>query len=270
MSNNRPFLKWPGGKYRLLNTIYQVLPTKGKCLIEPFVGSGAVFLNSHYERYILNDANLDLITLYRILQLEGTSFIRYCSRYFVNRYNTEQHYYMLRKRFNGSTDPRERSALFLYLNRHGFNGLCRYNMGKGEFNVPFGRYKKPYFPQKEMLYFYEKSQCAVFIDGDFRHAFQHAHRGSVVYCDPPYVPLSLTAHFTQYQRGGFSMEQQQSLAGLARASRLKGIPVLISNHSQEITRVLYQGAEITEFEVRRFISCQPNNRKKVKELLALF
>lgn len=269
MRNHRPFLKWPGGKYRLLQSIQALLP-KGKCLIEPFVGSGAVFLNSSYDRYILNDANIDLIRLYQILQREGESFIQYCSRYFVTRYNTEQKYYLLRTRFNASCDPYERSALFLYLNRHGFNGLCRYNAGKQEFNVPFGRYKKPYFPAEEMRYFHEKSQQVIFTAEDFTKTFKRAKRGSVIYCDPPYVPLSTTAYFTQYQGGGFSMEQQQILADLAKIFVCKGIPVLISNHSQPVTHALYQGADITELEVRRSISCQANNRNKAKELLALF
>lgn len=273
MPHHKPFLKWPGGKYRLMQNIQALLP-KGKCLIEPFVGAGAVFLNSQYDRYVLNDLNVDLITLYQILQNEGASFIQYCSRYFVMRNNTSQKYYLLRKRFNETEDPVERSALFLYLNRHGFNGLCRYNMGKRAgkkaFNVPFGRYKKPYFPEKEMFYFHEKSQQVVFKSQDFTEMFKRVNPGSVMYCDPPYVPLSTTAYFTQYQGTGFSMEQQKVLANLARGIAAKGIPVLISNHSQPLTKAMYQGASITEFEVQRLMSCQPNNRKKAKELLALF
>lgn len=269
MSYIRPFLKWPGGKYRLLNAIHKILPN-GKCLIEPFVGSGAVFLNSSYDRYILNDANADLITLYQILQKEGESFIQQCVRYFTPRHNTEKQYYALRTRFNRSKDPHERSILFLYLNRHGFNGLCRYNLNKKEFNVPFGRYKKPYFPEKEMHHFYEKSQKAMFTTGDFTQALKNAKKGSVVYCDPPYVPLSNTACFTRYHGVGFNMEQHQLLAVVSRKLIAKGIPVLISNHSHETIHTLYRGAEITELEVMRFISCQANNRKSVKEVLALF
>jgi len=269
MTNSRPFLKWPGGKYRLIKPISELLP-KGKHLIEPFTGSGAVFLNSDYDQYILNDLNKDLIILYKILQNEGIEFIEYCKQYFVARYNTERNYYRLRTKFNASIDSKQRSALFLYLNRHGFNGLCRYNAGKGEFNVPFGRYVKPYFPEKEMLYFYEKAKRAIFICEDFTESLKRAKRGSVVYCDPPYVPLSATANFTQYQGAGFSMHQQQILADMARALAFKGIPVLISNHSHALTHEMYKGAKITEFEVRRLISCQAHNRQKAKELLALF
>lgn len=269
MSNCRPFLKWPGGKYRLLGSIDKCLP-KGKQLIEPFVGAGAVFLNTDYAHYILNDINTDLINLYQILQKDGLTFIDYCKQYFKPRYNTEKSYYRLRDQFNASDDLYQRSALFLYLNRHGFNGLCRYNMGKKEFNVPFGRYLKPYFPEKEMVHFYEKAQYALFVCEDFSETLKRAKKESVVYCDPPYVPLSFTANFTRYHAEGFSMEQQQQLADLAKALALKGIPVLISNHSHDLTHGMYQGAHVTEFEVKRLISCQANNRQMVKELLALF
>ena len=268
-AGHRPFLKWLGGKYRLMRHIHALLP-KADCLIEPFVGSGAVFLNSDYERYILNDANIDLITLYKILQCEGMAFIQYCRQYFSGVYNTEENYYRLRTQFNASKDPHERSALFLYLNRHGFNGLCRYNAGKGEFNVPFGSYVKPYFPEKEMVYFHVKSTQVVFTSEDFSCTLKRAKPGSVVYCDPPYVPLSATANFTKYQGAGFGMEQQQMLADLARMLSAKGIPVLISNHNQAATKKLYQGAKMAVFDVRRSISCQTDNRQKVKELLALF
>lgn len=269
MSKCRPFLKWPGGKYRLLGPIDQCLP-KGKQLIEPFVGAGAVFLNTDYAHYILNDINADLINLYKILQKDGLEFITYCKQYFKTRFNTEKNYYRLREQFNESQDLYQRSALFLYLNRHGFNGLCRYNMGKKEFNVPFGQYLKPYFPEKEMKYFHEKAQRAIFVSEDFSDTLKRAKKESVVYCDPPYVPLSETAKFTSYHVSGFSMQQQQQLADLARSLALKGIPVLISNHNHALTQSLYAGAKITELEVRRLISCQADKRQNVSELLALF
>lgn len=138
----RPFLKWPGGKFRLIDRIRDYLP-KGQQLIEPFLGSAAVFLNTNYDHYLLNDKNWDVISLYRILQKEGHHFIEACRPMFSKKNNTDKRYYFLRKHFNQCQDLQERAALFLYLNRHGYNGLCRYNARKGEFNVPFGRYKKP-------------------------------------------------------------------------------------------------------------------------------
>jgi DNA adenine methylase len=97
-----------------------------------------------------------------------------------------------------------------------------------------------------------------------------AKRGSVVYCDPPYVPLNNSANFTQYRSGGFSLVEQQTLATLAKKLSRKGIPVLVSNHSNAFTHQLYEGAAIEEFSVQRYISCKVENRSKVLELLALY
>jgi DNA adenine methylase len=265
----RPFLKWPGGKYRLLEQIHSWLPS-GKELVEPFVGSGAVFLNTTFEHCLLNDANPDLITLYRVLQQEGHSFIEICRSFFTKKLNSKESYYRLRARFNACRDPIERSALFLYLNRHGYNGLCRYNAQKNEFNVPFGQYVKPYFPEKEMVYFYEKAKRVTFVCEDFAKTMQRAKKGSVIYCDPPYVPLNSTACFTAYRGSGFSLTEQEKLALLAKKLSAKGIPVLLSNHSNHFTNSVYQGALIKKFMVQRFISCRAVNRTSVQELLAFY
>ena len=166
--NIRPFLKWPGGKYRLLPRIRKALQP-GKRLVEPFVGSGAVFLNTDYDTYLLADANPDLIGLYRQLLEEGPSFIRYCRRFFDGRHNNGENYYAYRDEFNETRNARRKSALFLYLNRHGYNGLCRYN-GKGGFNTPFGRYDKPYFPEKEMQAFAARAQSTTLLQAHFHES----------------------------------------------------------------------------------------------------
>lgn len=267
-SGVRPFLKWAGGKFSLTERILALLPPR-RTLVEPFVGSGAVFLNSDYRRYVLNDINADLITLYRILQAEGPTFIGDARRYFNARHNAPETYYRLRARFNGSRDPYERSLLFLYLNRHGYNGLCRYNRSGG-FNVPFGRYKAPYFPEKEMQHFHAKSRHATFTCNPYPVTFARARKGQAVYCDPPYVPLSQTANFTDYAASGFSMEDQRSLGGIARRAARRGIPVLISNHDTPLTREIYGTARITSVEVRRTISRDGANRGHARELMALF
>ena len=122
----RPFLKWAGNKYRIVERVKACLPT-GKRLIEPFVGSGAVFLNTGYPRYLLADSNKDLIDLYQHLKKDGPTFIEECRRLFRRANNTAEAYYRLRAEFNACTDTRRRAVLFVYLNRHGYNGLCRYN-----------------------------------------------------------------------------------------------------------------------------------------------
>jgi len=264
----KPFLKWPGGKYRILEQIKRKLPA-GQRLIEPFVGSGAVFLNTEYPQYILSDINEDLINLYTVLQREGEAFIQYCAGLFIPENNQESQYYRLREEFNNTTDAFRKAALFVYLNKHGYNGLCRYN-ASGGFNVPFGRYAKPYFPEKEMRYFYLKSQNAVIEHRDFRETMRLAQPGDVVYCDPPYVPLSATANFTAYSAGGFGEKEQMELADLARTLAHRGVTVVISNHRTEFIIAAYEEAVIETFEVRRFISCDGANRNKVGELLAVF
>ncbi len=264
----RPFLKWAGGKYRLLDAIEQHLPPGGR-LVEPFVGSGALFVNGHFNSYQLCDSNPDLIELYRHLKREGERFIRDCSRLFAAEYNSGEAYYRLREEFNASDDKRRRSQLFLYLNRHGYNGLCRYN-SRHAFNVPFGHYKRPYFPAKEMQHFHQHAHRARFAVRDFSSTLKGCRPGDVVYCDPPYVPLSHSSSFTNYSGDGFLPRQQEQLAQLARACAAKGVSVLISNHDTPYTRTLYADAEITHLNVRRNISCKIEERVEVGELLALF
>ncbi len=264
----RPFLKWPGGKFRTLKHIHPVLPS-GKRLVEPFVGSGALFLNSDYQRYFLNDINPDLINLFNTLKTQPDEFIRRARYYFASRFNTKEEYYRLRRVFNVERDAFKRSLLFLYLNRHAYNGLCRYNR-RGEFNVPFGQYKKPYFPAVELQHFAAKAQRASFSCLPFEKFLQQIRLGDVVYCDPPYVPLSKTANFTAYSQQGFSLAEQEKLAECAKVLSAKKIPVLISNHDTDFTRALYQGAELNYFPVRRLISCQSETRGQVQELLAVY
>lgn len=265
----RPFLKWAGNKFRIIDRVKKELPT-GKCLIEPFAGSAAVFLNTDYERYIINDNNPDLINLYNLLKKDGDAFIKKCRHYFSEKYNTEEQYYKLRDQFNSTNDEYKRAVLFVYLNRHGYNGLCRYNL-KGGYNVPFGRYKAPYFPEKEMLVFHEKAQNAEFVLSSFEEVIKSAKKGDVIYCDPPYVPLSSSANFTSYSTGGFNLDKQEQLAELAKQTSARGIPILISNHNTAFTRKAYDKAnKITRFHVQRFISCNGKKRGTAGELLALF
>ncbi|MDH5572619.1 MAG: Dam family site-specific DNA-(adenine-N6)-methyltransferase [Gammaproteobacteria bacterium] len=264
----RPFLKWAGNKYRIIDRIKKLLPT-GKRLIEPFVGSAAVFLNTDYPSYLLCDNNPDLINLYNLLKKDGDKFIRYCQPYFNGQYNNAESYYALRDKFNTSKNLRQKAALFIYLNRHGYNGLCRYNQSGG-YNVPFGRYVHPYFPAKEMRAFHHKAQNAEFKICPFEDTINNAQKGDVIYCDPPYAPLTSSADFTNYSPGGFNIEQQTKLAQLAQYTATKNIPVLLSNHDTDFTRKVYKQANKQYFNVRRYISCNGEKRDHAGEILALF
>lgn len=198
---SKPFLKWAGGKAKLVPFIQNNFPKQPrKRLIEPFAGSAALSLAVDFDTYLLNDSNADLINLYRVLKQEKQGFIAYARSFFTPESNQENRFYALREQFNQSQDTAERSALFVYLNRHAFNGLCRYN-SKGGFNVPFGRYAAPYFPEAEMLGFIQKSDRIELLCGDFQTALDGANDDDMVYCDPPYVPLSETASFTAYAKG---------------------------------------------------------------------
>jgi len=263
-----PFLKWAGGKRKILDKILAVLP-KGKCLIEPFCGSATVFLNTQYKKNIVADTNNDVINIFKQLKKDPEQFIPYCDRLFIPPNNDSEQYYEFRKQFNETDDPRLRASLFLYMNKHGYNGLCRYN-SSGGFNVPFGKYKKVRFPEDYLLEFAEKSQSAEFFTQDFESSFSMAKKGDVFYCDPPYVPLNASNSSFRYVEKIFSMEQQEKLALLAEKTAKKGIPVLISNHYTDFTKEIYKNAELTTFSVQRYISCKGDKREKAQEVLALF
>ncbi len=268
MIKTKPFLKWAGNKFRCIDTILNAFPEAPR-LIEPFAGSAAIFMNADYAHYLLAEGNADLVFLFYYLQREGKEFIDYCSSFFSSTYNNSQSYYSFREQFNSSDDPRLKAALFLYLNRHGYNGLCRYNQ-QGFYNVPFGTYKKPYFPREEMNYFHQKSQNAQFIHADFRQTFLQAQPGDLIYCDPPYVPLTASANFSSYTTKKFTEQDQIDLASLAVASAAQGITVIISNHDTAFTRHYYRKSRIISFAVSRLISCKGNKRVAVQELVAIF
>jgi DNA adenine methylase len=285
----KAFLKWPGGKRLLVPHILsrcsnqdllsiQTTPQTQNTWVEPFVGSGSVFLKTNYARYILNDLNSDLISVYRCLQTDGAYFIAACQKLFCAKYNQEKYYYHFRENFNQSNHPEERAILFVYLNRHGYNGLVRYNQSRNFLNVPFGRYEKPYFPKAEMEFFYEKlthHRVELFCL-DFKLFLKkiktRANSNWDIYCDPPYVPCSASAKFTQYYTNAFGLPEQSYLAQWAKKTTAqKKATVLISNHDLEITRKLYADASGMDYMmVGRNISCQGSTRKRVSELLAYY
>jgi len=266
-AKHRSFLKWAGGKFRVMDEINRLLPKRKSCLVEPFVGAGSVFLNTHFERYILADINPDLINLFNIVKADVDVYIKALKPIFFHPdANSAAYYYARRDEFNRSQDIFERSVLFVYLNRFGFNGLCRYN-ARNEFNVPFGSYKTHYFPEAELRFFAQKAQSAVFICQDFHRTFEMVDEHCAVYCDPPYAPLMQDSNFTHYAGTGFSLEDQKALAELAQKSSQI---VLISNHDTKFTREIYRDAKCRKLRVQRSISQTPQKRLKVSELIAVF
>jgi DNA adenine methylase len=264
----RPPLKWAGSKYRILSEIIKRLP-KGVRFIEPFAGSAAVALNTDYNEYLINDLNKDLINFYTSIQNNVDEFIETSKKLFSDNRNQENAFYLLRDIFNQTTDNVLKASIFLYINKHGYNGLCRYN-ASGGLNVPFGKYKSPYFPENEIRRFATKLAFAKFTSVDFEKILKKAKSGDVIYCDPPYVPLSNTSNFTAYSAGGFGFKQQERLAELSLQLSQRGIPVIISNHYTSLTKVLYKDARKYKVDVRRLISCDGKNRNIAKEVIAVY
>ena len=269
----KPFLKWAGNKFRVLPELLPLIGTPRR-YIEPFSGSTAVALNVDAEEYVLNDINKDLINLYRYLtNPNDDSFLKYCDELFRPENNDKEEYLAFRELFNNSTDTFERSRLFVYLNRHCFNGLTRYN-SKGGFNVPFGKMKNPKCPVNEMMafrmYYLQKNHRFVSTSFEDSALYENVGSGDVVYFDPPYVPASETASFTDYAKEGFTYDQQVQLAELAESLSNRGAKVIISNHDVPTTRELYKNAEIHSLEVTRSISAKGSSRKKAKELIAVY
>ncbi len=159
-------LKWAGNKTAIMSELKKHLPA-GPRLVEPFAGSCAVMMETDYPSYLVADINPDLINLYKKVAADCESFISR-ARVLFEIANREVAYYNIRQEFNYSTEITDfmKAVYFLYLNRHGYRGLCRYNKS-GHFNIPYGNYKNPYFPEKEIRAFAEKAQRATFICASF-------------------------------------------------------------------------------------------------------
>lgn len=266
----RPFLKWAGGKYSMLPDLYQVIPA-GMRLIEPFVGGGSVFLNSDkHACFLLADVNTDLINLYQMLAVVPDTVIRH-ARVMFDHLNDAESYTALREEFNAQVmDGPERAAAFLFLNRHCFNGLIRYNRNN-QFNVGWGKYPSPYFPEEEIRAFTEMAHNCVFMAAGFRRTLALAGEGDVVYCDPPYEPMPGTAGFTNYAADGFTWDDHIALAECCVAAHQRGARVVIGNSTAPRVIDLYSqhGFEIHHISARRSISSKGSTRETAKDLVAI-
>ncbi|EFD0645988.1 Dam family site-specific DNA-(adenine-N6)-methyltransferase [Escherichia coli] len=265
----RSIFKWAGGKFGVLEQIFRYLP-EGKRLIEPFVGGGAVFMNAGYQENLLNDVNADLINFYKTLQREAHSLITLAHRFFQD-YNTQEGYLAVRNAFNKQVyDDLHRAAAFLFLNRHCFNGLTRYNQA-GEFNVGYGKYKTPYFPLQEMEAFLGAEGRSEFVCGDFAAVIEAAGEGDVIFCDPPYEPLPNTEGFTNYSGHDFKFEEQKRLVSLLTDAHRRGAKVLITNSGAPNIRELYHdsGFRVEHLFARRSVSCKGDTRGVAHDVLGI-
>jgi len=265
---NKSFLKWVGGKTKLLSQIEKYLP-EGNRLVEPFCGSCVVSLNSEYKNYLANDINSDLINLFNIIKNEDTfNFVKQSKKYFIDGNDLEK-YNSLRSMFNNTKDLKLRAFLFIYLNRHCFNGMCRYN-SSGGYNIPFGKYNTIYYPEKEIFLFSKLSQSITFSNKNFLNL--KLKQGDIVYCDPPYIPINETSSFTNYTGKDFSLEEHKQLANWCEVNNKElKIPFLISNNDTKLTREIYKKADdIIEVEVSRSMGSKKGTKEKKKEVLIIY
>lgn len=268
-STARPFLKWSGGKRHLLSQLLPYLPP-GRRLVEPFVGAGSVFLATDYDAYLHGDANPDLANVLRFAQQNPQGLIESLRNLFVPENLDEDAFREARRAFNHSKNSLQKAALFVYLNRFGINGLCRYNR-RGELNTPHGKpMRLPKVPIDAIETFARRAQSADIQHADFLDILDRTSSDDVVYCDSPYLDSEYAKSFTGYTASRFSLQRHQVLAGAAKTLSHKGITVVISNHNTTVARDLYRDAELHLVTVRRSISASSASRGSVSELIAVY
>lgn len=263
--SNKTILKWAGSKVRIMEQLRPHLP-KTKRLVEPFAGSCAVMMNTDYEQYLIADANPDLINMYQVIS-EHPAVIDevHYEKLLMHENNNKAIYNATRTFFNLRNETEwGRAWTFLYLNRHCFNGLCRYNK-KGEFNVPYGKYKKPYFPEKEIISFSEKAQHADIVCLEWQDTLSLVEDNDGVYCDPPYMGNN----FTQYHTAGFTDADHEALAiALKDINDIQGNPITVSNSPEAKELYADLGFTIHEIEAPRSIAGK-GKRTPAKEIIAV-
>lgn len=283
-----PFVKWAGGKSQLLTVFNTLYPRIFKTYYEPFLGGGAVFFDLYAKRKIsravLSDLNADLMNLWAAVRENVNELINQLET-FRKKVNDRTFYYEKRKEFN-SIKLREnfldepdirKASLLIFLNKTCYNGLYRVN-AKGEFNVPFGRYKNPQlFDEENLRAVHEalKDRDRIkLLCTDFQDAVKGAEKGDFIYFDPPYQPLGKTANFTEYTAGGFGPDEQRRLAEVFRNMDERGCFLMLSNSSKrEVLEPLYkpyfEKGYVLEVKAARAISSIGSKRGPVKEFVIM-
>ena len=264
-----PFVKWVGGKGRLLSQLRPLLPSGVEHMrhVEPFVGGGALFFSRRPGRALLTDINPTLVAAYSAIRDDVEGVIT-ALRGLAGRHSKES-YYQVRERYNQGRrlSTTKRAAMFIYLNKTCFNGLHRVNR-KGEFNVPMGSYKNPRILHEDGLHAASRAlkdaqlKCA-----PFDALLENTKPGDFVYFDPPYEPVSQTASFTSYARDGFSQEDQTRLRDVYKALDRRGCKLMLSNSDVPFIRTLYRDFNIETVAAPRAINCDATKRGKVSELI---
>lgn len=264
-----PFLKWAGGKRQLLSLYQPYLPPPNRInrYIEPFMGSAALFFAWQPSKATLADANWQLVDLYATVKNDVEGVIAALA---VHR-NEADHYYAVRAQDPATLTAVARAARFIFLNKTCYNGLYRENR-KGQFNVPFGRYKNPTICDADRLRLASAALQAVHLQtGDFADLLATAVADDFVYLDPPYAPISATSHFTSYSQHGFGTDDQQRLATAVAELTARGCKVMLSNSTAPLIYQLYDGRgyQLIPLPARRQINRNRHGRGPITELLIL-
>ncbi|MHA1232725.1 MAG: DNA adenine methylase [Candidatus Helarchaeota archaeon] len=266
----RPFLKWAGGKRQLIPQMSKYFPKKFKKYIEPFVGGGAIFFYLLPRDAILIDINSELINTYKVIKNNVQDLIISLKKH----KNEKAYFYKIRnldrdlKIFKNLSDV-ERASRTIYLNRCCYNGLYRVN-SKGQFNVPFGKYKNPNFcDERNLLAVHKALKNAKIINDSFEKCLDFAERGDFIYLDPPYVPISNSANFTSYTKDNFGKKDQIKLYNVFKILDERGCKVMLSNSYNDFILELYKDYKINILQAKRVINSDATKRGEINEVLII-
>lgn len=267
MSNSSvaPFVKWAGGKRQLISQIRERMPEKYNDYYEPFVGGGAVIFDLLPANALINDINKALINTYRTICNELDAFLKEVNRLDNDMWEDgKKYYYSIREHYNDklmrSEYDVELAALFVFINKHCFNGLYRVN-GKGLFNVPYNNSRRVSVDEDVIIATSEYLRGVTIIDGDFEQACKNAKKGDFVFIDSPYAPLNPTS-FESYTKEGFDIESHKRLAKLYDELTARGCYCMLTNHNTELINELYGNKDykINVVSVKRMINSDASNR----------
>ncbi len=264
-----PVLKWVGGKRQLMSEIKKYIP-KFTTYYEPFVGGGAVLFELQPKKAVINDVNEELINLYNVIKFNVEELIQDLK---IHK-NESGYFYNIREldrdvETYSTLTPVQRASRVHYLNKTCYNGLFRVNSA-GQFNTPFGNYKNPNITNEITLravsnYFNEAN--ITFLNVDFEEALRGIRKGSFVYFDPPYDPISDSSNFTGYAKGGFDRNEQIRLKKLCDKLDKQGVKFLLSNSATPFIKELYKEYKIEIIKAKRAINSQADKRGEIDEVL---